>query len=258
MSIPIQIQEGDVESGRFYVPCEFDGIQAQFHLDTGSSYTSVSWDRNTAKYPVFGTKTRSSASGREKADQTIRVREFSFGDLKKRDLELVRYSQLENQENRLGLSVLSGSRLSFDFKNNFLATSTWNGMSTRPLHRDHHGLFYIETSLDEVLLRTLWDTGAELTVIDPELILKKPKLFNHVMNIDQGTDATGALVQFKLFRCADLKVGGISLEGNILSMDFAPLRRKIGEEVCLILGFNHIRKLNWNFDLNSNLWSVAT
>lgn len=139
MPIRIHIQKGDIDSGRFYVPCEFDGKKALFHLDPGSSYTSVSWDPVTAKYPVTGAKTRSSASGKEKVDQTIRVQEFRLGNLKKRDLELVRYSAVENQENRLGMSVLSGSSLSFDFEKNVLSTSTSNATLNRPLHRDHHG-----------------------------------------------------------------------------------------------------------------------
>lgn len=76
------------------------------------------------------------------------------------------------------------------------------------------------------------------------------------MDIDQGFDATGAKVAFKLYRCSSVKIAGINLEGNVLAMDFTPLKAKVGEDVHVILGYNLIRKFNWVMDFKNKTWAT--
>ena len=76
------------------------------------------------------------------------------------------------------------------------------------------------------------------------------------MDIPNGSDATGNSVSFKLYKTESIEIDGIKLSGNVLSMDFRPLRRKVDKEVNVILGFNYIRQLNWMFHLPDMKWSV--
>ena len=51
-------------------------------------------------------------------------------------------------------------------------------------------------------------------------------------------------------------MGGKTLRGTIMSMDFKLIREKMGTEVKIILGTNLIRNNNWYFDRVEKTWSI--
>ena len=258
MKIPLKIQENEIESGKIYIPCEFDHLDDQnCHLDTGSSYTSVTWTPELDKYLVVDSTTRTSASGVSVDDDLIIFRSFGYKSFYVKNFRAVRYSQSRNQESRIGMSLFKDLNLSFNFIDCFLEVSkTRDDNLSYLLDVADNKLFYIRSKISEQEYVTLWDTGAELTVIDPELINEHKNNFEYIMDIPNGSDATGNSVYFKLYRMKGLDIGGHQLSGNVLVMDFAPLKNKINNEAKIILGFNHIRQLNWSFDLQNKKWDI--
>ena len=102
----------------------------------------------------------------------------------------------------------------------------------------------------------IWDTGAELSVVDQDLIQKNPNLFQHLQTINNGVDATGHPVKLELYKFNGIQVGEKHLSGTIMSMDFKPIQQKMGSHVKLILGTNLIRMNNWYFDRAEKTWSI--
>lgn len=264
MKTPIIIKENQIESGRFYLGCRYDGFNDECHLDTGSSYTSLSWNEKTKNYAVSGQQTRSSASGIESTEDNIILQNFSIGSAKTEDFKVVRYSEEKNQDSRLGMSFLKNFNFTFDFDNEVLIFSKENinlpmfsDSKDQELHLDKHNLMYIELTLGNENYRALWDTGAELSVVNRDLVNRKIEHFNFVMDIPNGVDATGNKIFFKLYKVKNFSINGVSLTGNILAMDFTPLEKKLGKGVQFIFGFNHIRQLNWFFDLSNKNWKSS-
>lgn len=257
MDIKFELVDGDVESGRIYLPCNYDGFLDKCHLDTGSTYTSLSWNKKSSEYQVSGFKTRVSAAGKEKKEEKIRLKEFKIGNLVRKDLEVIRYSEKSNQDTRVGIDTFQNSILQFDFKENGISFLSKQIDSSNPLHKDSLGLFYINISLFSNSEKALWDTGAELTTVDRDLVTKFPEKFKFIMDIDQGSDATGATIAFKLYRCNSIEIAGKKLEGNVLAMDFKPLKAKVGSDVHIILGYNVIRQMNWIMDFKNNTWALT-
>lgn len=255
--IPIEVVENEIESGRLYIPCEYDGYKDRCHLDTGSTYTSVQFNMHTANYRVIGKKQRVGAAGLAQSSDLVNIGFFKVGAIQQENLKVVRYSSDKNQESRLGMSFLKNVNLRLDFKEKLLSltNSSLNSQNQLDLIIDDKGLLYINTTLGGKSIKALWDTGAELTVASNEFVQSNISHFKFIMDIENGSDAAGNKIFFKLYSAENLIINGHKTKGNFLSMDFKPLRGKIGPDVNMILGFNHIRQLNWEFDLDSMKWN---
>ncbi len=258
MKVPLKIQENEIESGKIYISCLFDGIRDNLcHLDTGSTYTSIKWNEKFLNYPVSGSKVCRSASGISVEEEMITLESFRIGEFEKHDFEVVRYCEEKGQESRIGMSLMSNLFLNFNFlEESLLLKTSPNENLENILEIDKRGLFYVNSEIEGSIYKALWDTGAELTVVNPEVIESFSKNFEFVMDIPGGSDATGSNVFFKLYKGKGLKIQGHQLVGNVLSMNFEPLKKKLGVDVDIILGFNHIRQLNWSFDLHTKTWSM--
>ena len=151
VKLPIRIQENQIESGKFYITCDFDSVKDKnCHLDTGSTYTSVKWSKEIKNYPITGTKIRTSASGIETKEEMITFNSFASGDYSKKEFQVVRYSKDRNQESRIGMSFLMDSILNFKFNENILevSKSITNGAKTEhDLYIDSKKLFYIKLNV---------------------------------------------------------------------------------------------------------------
>ncbi len=255
--VSLKVIEGELGSAQFHVAAEFDGQVEDFHLDTGSTYTSVAYSSFTSTYPVTGSTNRMSAAGREKVEEQITLGHFRLGPITKSQLSVPRYSQERNQINRLGMNVLAEECISFNLKDWYLSMGETPQDNRFPLHTFVGNTFGIDLELSSHPLIGLWDTGAELSVFNRELLSQWPQVFHFVQKIDNGEDATGESVEFDLYECKDINIAGQSFSGTLMAMDFAMIHTKMSADIQVILGTNLLRGMTWSFDFKSKTWGLS-
>lgn len=256
-SLPMRIEQGELQSGRIYLPCVIDGQERWLHLDTGSNYTSVPDDEFFGRYRVVGQRKTTGASGISKMRDEIQAEIFRFGSMSLNQKKLVRYPHSANQEPRLGMDVLAGKLLKIDFKKRRLTfeQSIPNELSSYPIKAEVNGQISMAVRIAGIQTQALWDTGAEISVGDEKLINAHPSEFSFLQEIDNGLDATGEPVKFKLYEFKNLKMGDFSINGRMMAMDFATVRSQVGHDIQILLGFNLIQLKTWHLDLLNFRWA---
>jgi predicted aspartyl protease len=257
-SAPIQVVEGELGSARFLVRAGMDGREETFQLDTGSSYTSVANSAFTETYEACGSMSRTSASGKSRTEEKIRFASFRIGRRALTPFEAVRYRKEQNQDNRLGMDALACPFLSFDLTNWRLgfADGMPPALPRAALASYAGGTFGVQVTLGGKPAEALWDTGAELSVVDRELVSASPAAFEFSQKIHNGLDATGEAVDFDLYHVPVFEMGGRNLPTAIMAMDFAMVREKVGKNIQVILGTNTLRGHRWYFDFAGRTWAM--
>ena len=256
-NVDFDIIEGDLGSAQLRVSVIVDNENFDFQLDTGANKTSFAYSPLLNRYPAIGQAHTTSAAGIAVVDDKIRLSSFRIGDFEKKDFEVIRYKEGSPLKNRLGMDALP-DKLYFDFRSKKTNLKFYSPKSIEKnkliLYSDSS--FGVEANFSKETVQALWDTGAELSVIDKEFVSKNPNLFQHLQTITNGVDATGNAVKLNLYKFDGLQVGGKTLRGTIMSMDFKLIREKMGTEVKIILGTNLIRNNNWYFDRVEKTWSI--
>jgi hypothetical protein len=256
-NVAFEIVEGDLGSAQIKIAAIVDGEMFEFQLDTGANNTFLGYSPLLVNYPVTGQSHTTSAAGVTVIEDKIKVLSLKIGVFEKKDFEVIRYKEGSRLKNRLGMNALP-EKLGFDFKNkkiNF-GLSSPTSLQKNALETYWDSSFGMKIDLGSDVVDAIWDTGAELSVVDQDLIHKNPNLFQHLQTIDGGRDATGNPVKLELYKFSGLQVGGKHLSGTIMSMDFKPIQQKMGSNVKLILGTNLIRMNNWFFDRTEKTWSI--
>jgi predicted aspartyl protease len=255
--VPIRIVEGELESAKFYIAATFNGHTEDFHLDTGSTYTLIAHNDFSAKLPVISFIDRTSAANKTVRDEIISVKTFKVGNLDRSSFSAVRGAAGNSAENRIGMSGLSDDQATFDFRENTLefGVPIPERIATSPLCTYSQGLFGFRVETGGKELNSLWDTGAELSVIDRDFVDSNPATFHFLQKIDNGQDALGNWVPMDLYLVDVLKIGLEDMACVLLAMDFTMLKQKIGAEVKLIVGTNLMRGRRWHFDFEAGLWA---
>lgn len=256
-NVDFDIIEGDLGSSQLTVNAFVENEKFDFQLDTGANKTYFAYSPNLIRYPVIGQSHTTSAAGITLVEDKIRLPAFRFGDFKKNDFEVIRYKEGASLKNRLGIDALP-NKLYFDFRNkkiNFYFSSAKSILKNKLIVYNDSQIG-MEVNFGKETVEAVWDTGAELSVIDQDFVSKNSKLFQHLQTITNGVDATGNNVKLDLYAFDGLQVDGKALHGIIMSMDFKLIREKIGKHVKIILGTNLIRNNNWYFDRTDRIWSI--
>lgn len=256
-SITIKVIPGELDSAQFHVLAEFDSEKADFQLDTGATYTSVSNTPFTEKYKVTGHMKRTSASGKVKSEEKITLNTFSLGNIIKKNFEVVRYEAARNQENRLGMNFIGDSKFKMDLKNWLIDFEKTDFQILKEHDLDLYigNTFGFQVKIGQTPIKALWDTGAELSAIDKELINSHPMAFKFIQKIENGTDATGEPIAFDLYEIKNFEIAGHTISGTLMSMDFHMIKEKVGPQIKFILGTNLIRNHIWYFDIPNKKWA---
>lgn len=230
-------------------------------LDTGSTYTSVP-DLVLKDIPgnhvPISSFSRSSASGVPSVAEKVSVQKFCIGTVNIPNAEIVKYDASKNPIGRLGMNFLASRKLYFDFQTRLMHVDNdiYSASSlSNELELYTSNLFGIELEIKGARLKGLWDTGAELSIVNQELIAKYPKNFQYIQDINNGLDATGNKIAFKLYR-SQLKILNNHFDVTVMSMNFYMIHKKISNKLDVILGTNIIRQSSWDFDLQNKKWNL--
>lgn len=120
-----------------------------------------------------------------------------------------------------------------------------------PVHlyqNDEGGHFGFEMVLANKTIETLFDTGANSTVVSLDFVQKNISHFKLIKEI-QVTDGNNASIKAGLYTLDQIQFGNAVLKNiQVYALDLKNLQTKL-PKVQIILGLNVIKNYNWQFDL---------
>ena len=100
------------------------------------------------------------------------------------------------------------------------------------------------------MVRALWDTGADITVVDRRLVTSHPELFTAPGRAD-GTDSSGTTVPTDVCRMEAYRIADVPFAGHVVAVADLP------EPMEMVLGYPTLCQAIWSMDLPSGTWSVS-
>lgn len=254
---PLTIVSGQLGSGKLYAPCTFDGVVESCFVDTGAAFNAVADLPRFASYPVTGKISFMGASGILRDADEITIGALQFDSSTTVNAKVARLDSREGFESVIGIQTIGAQSFTFQFGVNpsFSFGVTLPAEAFPGVEIYQKGVFSIPVQIGTSQAKGLWDTGAGLTAIDIDYVNAHPTDFTFVMDIPDGSDATGNPVVMKLYRARQLTLGKhVFTDEYILAMGFDVVRERIARDVQLIIGFNLITKADWFFDLQKKRW----
>jgi len=256
---PLQIAHGQFGSGKPYVRCTLDAVLQLCVLDTGSALSLVGDSEEFAKYPAVGKVRFLSAAGIPLETDQIQIRNVMLSTFNFQDVKFARITPSEKLESTIGIDLIGRQPFLFEFVKR--SSLILGGAAPRPLldgvevHRN--GIFSLPVGLGHIQTRALWDTAAELTVVDQSYVKANPDNFSFIKDLTTGFDGTGRPIKLKLFRAKSIAVGPRTFRNiRVGVLDLATVNKGADKGVQAVIGFNLIRKADWYFDLQNRRWSI--
>jgi hypothetical protein len=152
----------------------------------------------------------------------------------------------------LGLDVLGEHALLLDGPAATLHATVAGGLAAGlPLERGPRGHCFLPVALPGGrVVRALWDTGADITVIDRQLLASHPELFTALTSAN-GTDAAGVTMLTDVCRLEAYSIAGVRFAGHAVAVAALP------EPMEMILGYPTLCQAIWSMDLPSGRWGVS-
>lgn len=261
-SEPLIVTAGDMGSYTVEVDAALDGQWRRFQLDTGANSTIVTADEQTFAYPSTGKAMHRGAAGVTVECEVILPDELRLASLKVVQPAISRCDHGFAGFNNLGLDVIDGKIVEFDFQHSILQfqmTSSEN-RNWHLLKRYEKGHLGIAVQFGGLLRGAVFDTGAQLSAVDKDFVLAHPEMFTRLQSESPVGNVTGKPVAADFYELNEIAVERLRLKKLVvIAFDFGPdLRQYFGSETPFILGTNAIVKANWILDLKANRWAVTT
>jgi hypothetical protein len=241
------------ECALFCVDGTVSGTRHRFVLDAGSPSTQIADPGALIPASVVGEDTAEGLFGRAPVER-VDVPDLTVPGLTtgRRTVARLRVDGA-GVRSLLGLDVLGEHALLLDGPAATLhATVTGDLAAGLPLERGQRGHCYLPVALPGGrMVRALWDTGADVTVIDRELLASHPDLFTALTSAT-GTDAAGATMDTEVGRLEAYSIAGVRFAGHLVAVADLP------EPLQMILGYPTLRQAIWSMDLPSGRWGVST
>jgi hypothetical protein len=158
----------------------------------------------------------------------------------------------------LGLDVLSDHALLLDGPAATLHTTVAGGLAADlPLDRGTRGHCYLPVTLPGGrVVRALWDTGADITVVDRELVTSHPERFT-ALGSAGGTDASGTTAVTDVCRMEAYRIADVPFAGHAVAVVDLGAVAQLPEPFEMVLGYPTLSQAIWSMDLPSGRWAVS-
>ena len=254
--VPVVLRvEPDAEFRECAVLCvdgTVSGTRHRFVLDSGSATTQIADPGALIPASVVGEDTTEGLFGRAPVE-LVAVADLTVPGLTAgpRTVHRLRVGG-PGARSLLGLDVLGEHALLLDGPAATLHTTVAGGPAADlPLERGPRGHCHLPVTLPGGrVVRALWDTGADITVVDRELARSRPELFT-ALGSASGTDAVGATVVTDVCRLTAYSIGDVRFAGHAVAVADLP------EPLEMALGYPTLRQAIWSIDLPSGRWSVS-
>ena len=152
----------------------------------------------------------------------------------------------------LGLDVLGAHALLLHGPAATLHTTVAGGLpADLSLERGERGHRYLPVALPGGrVVRALWDTGADITVVDRELVTSHPELFT-APGSAIGTDASGTTAVTDVCRIEAYRIADVLFASHVVAVADLP------EPAEMALGHPTLRQATWSMDLPSGRRGVG-
>jgi hypothetical protein len=255
---PFEIRDTGQGSSQLYLQCFIGGMLQSCFLDTGSNRNTIRADQFSAQLPVVGKSQFSGASGTAKECETVSAPEVRIDSLVRASQLFTRCSDASDFPTTIGITYFENTSFELNFAKAQLVSPALKPslLVTYPLRRLEKGHRIISVQIANETVSAVFDTGAGLTSIDEEFVKSHPTSFVFIQDIP-AKDVTGTTFMMKLYQMKSLTIGGrVIPDDYVLAMPIVTSLKKYLGDVPLILGLNHIQKLNWYFDLSENTWGI--
>lgn len=267
----IKPDQEDIEAAEVLVDGTIGSNEYRFLLDTGAARTCVRFDDYTSTFESLG-KNNSSGVFAKSSDDLITVPNIELGPISKKDLTVVRLpEETQDVRNLIGMDFLKDFCCHFLFdQNQVLIDSdsvTEGNVTFQELFCDSKFHPYVDVEFGDVedgdfeapklTARTVWDTGAGITIADLNFIKKYPGFFEEVGR-SQGTDSTGFTMETSTFIMGPTLIGGKEFGPHkVAGVDLSAVNATIEVPMNLILGYSTLSKANWWFDFPGKKWAIT-
>jgi hypothetical protein len=228
------------------------GTPHQFVLDSGSPTTQIVDPGGLITATVIGENTAEGLFGRVPSERVV-VRDLTVPGLTagRRTVSRLRTGGA-GARSLLGLDVLGEHALLLDGPAATLhATVAGRLAADLPLERGTRGHCFLPVALPGGrVARAMWDTGADVTVVDRELVASHPELFT-APGSASGTDAVGATMVTDVCRLDAYSIADVLFAGHLVAVADLP------EPMEMVLGYPTLRQAVWSMDLPSGRWAVS-
>jgi hypothetical protein len=254
--LPVALQvEPDEEFHECALLCvdgTVSGTPHRFVLDSGSPSTQIADPDALIPASVVGDDTAEGLFGRAPVERVV-LADLTVPGLTagRRTVARLRTGGA-GARSLLGLDVLGEHALLLDGPAATLHTTVAGGLAAeRPLERGRRGHPYLPVALPGGrVVRALWDTGADISVVDRELVRSHPELFT-APGSAIGTDSSGTTAVTEVCRMEAYRIADVLFAGHAVAVADLP------EPFELVLGYPTLRQAIWSMDLPSRLWAVS-
>lgn len=252
MALRVEPDEEFEECALLCVDGTVSGARHRFVLDSGSPTTQIADPDARISASVIGRDTAQGLFGRAPVESVV------LPDLTVPGLTAGRrtVTRLRTGGSRarslLGLDVLGEHALLLDGPAATLHTTVAGGLAAHlPLERGTRGHCYLPVALPGGrVVRALWDTGADITVVDRRVVASHPELFTD-MSSATGTDASGTTAVTDVCRLQGYRIASILFAGHAVAVADLP------EPMEMVLGYPTLCQATWSMDLPSGRWAVS-
>lgn len=247
---------GPYGGGRAYLPVSFGGFLGLLRFDTGASTTRITvapWNKDL---PAVGRSESVAVSGQVSLCDDVEARNVEIKASEGNNIGRARYvvTRCPSGDELLGLDFFRGTRLTLDFRLKemifFDLASSVNRPRPLQLLGPDRRLLGVPLRAGESSIFGLFDTGAELCAVDRQFVQRHKNLFTLVKHRQQADGAGGGAFAPDIYRLkkVDFGDGRVFQDIYVLVYDFGGIRSVLGAQTPMILGYNILRKLRWEFD----------
>ena len=257
----IQPDEEDAEAAEVLVDGTIGGHPYRFLLDTGAARTSVLVDDYTATFASVETHGSSGVFASHSND-VVTVPMIEVGPISRSDFTLVRKAGTgPDTRNLIGMDLLKDYCCHFLFDESRVLVDPEGAAGAsypfQELFLDERSHPYVDVQLGEATAKTVWDSGAGITVADMRFIEKHPGFFQELRH-SKGTDSTGAEMHTPMFVMATTLIGGYEFAPHaVAGVDLSHVNSTIEVPMDLILGYTTLSKAHWLFDFPQKRWAIS-
>lgn len=253
--------------GLIFVQCQISGFEDRCFLDTGARVSTLGILNDTKNFPVTGNETFGGLSGILSSRKVVAASIVQSGQLVARDFPMMIPDENDemNDSPTLGSDfIFRASRphesvcYSFD-DGTLLSTpeeSTKGSPNKLTLIRGVTPGMVVQIGSESLL--SLWDTGAERTLIDSKVLLRHPDVCKPEAEEGVLLDSVGQVIHSGRFICKKIQIGSLSFENvQVDGLDLGPAAERAQAPVQAIIGMNLIAQKNWCLNVHDANWSAT-
>lgn len=259
LTLIIRQDKEEMEAAEVFVDGTVGGNPYRFLLDTGAGMSCIMYDDYTAGFPS-AEKRDSSGVFAKSSDDLIIVPSIEVGAISKQNCTIIRTAETNPHiKNLIGMNLLKDYCLHFYFDENRVSVDANDGFAgkTLDLFVDPKYHPYVDVGFGNLNAKSVWDTGASITVVDMGFISKYPTFFKEVGQ-SEGTDATGYTMQTPIYLMAQTVIGSYRFPPHkVAGVDLSQANATLETPMDLILGYNTWSKAHWWFDFPRKKWAIT-